>query len=151
MFDDVSMAIPWLAIEGAPETVLRLEAEYVGGPIFELHEGVSGSPSEPFDCLQGVIVEVELTISTDDGRLRWTVPTDLVGVAPDDMYARAMGPMTDNLGSLAIQPLMYEGAPIEIESLGFWATFLVGSSELSVVIYGYTSSGGEYQLAAVFR
>ena len=150
-FDDVSMSIPWLAIEGAPETVLRLEAEYVGGPIFEMHEGVSYDAPWLFDCPQGVFMEVEFTISTDDGRLQWTVPTVLVGVAPNDIDTQAMGPMTDNLGTLAMQPLIYEGEPIEIESLGIWAYHLLGNSELSVVIFGYTSSGWEYQLAAVFH
>lgn len=138
-------------IEGAPEAVLRLEAEYVGGAIVEMHEGLTDGGFGLVDCPRGVFMEVELTISTDDGWLLWTVAADLVGAAPDAMSTIVRGPMTDNLGTLATQPLIYAGEQLDVESLEFWASNLSGGPELSVALYGNTSEGGYYQLAGVFH
>jgi hypothetical protein len=124
IFDDTSYDFYWTAYDGQPMTTLHLEVAYLGGPVAQGPGGSDGCQFISGPCDDGVVMDVELRVSTDDGWLIWTTPAQLVGVVDGDLSLRVPGVATDgNTGSLPMQPLHdAEGTALTLSALDFWCT-----------------------------
>lgn len=118
VFQGLALPLQWQPYEGMPETILHIDAAYVGGAVAEGPGGDNGCAFLSAPCNEGVLMEVELTLLTDDGALDSTVPALLMGT-PDgsievttDRYE-----IGDDAGTLASWPLLVRGRPFVIAEL----------------------------------
>lgn len=122
VFQGVTTPLRWTAYEGAPETVLHIDAAYVGGAVGE------GPPDEyqctnflNVPCPRDLSMEIEITLHTDDGALDWTAAAVLQGIVGDGVSLRVSISDQDigtNAGTLVDWPLTLNGAPFVLEQLG---------------------------------
>jgi hypothetical protein len=112
VFQDRELSMFWIAYEGMPETVLHVDAAYVGGSVAQGPGGEDGCNFLSAPCSDGVIMEVELTVLTDDGALAWTVPATLRG-NPEGFITVGTDPqdIAGNAGTLASWQAFDRGRP----------------------------------------
>lgn len=140
VFQGLALPLQWTAYEGNPETVLHIDAAYVGGAVLEGPGGTDGCLFLSSPCTEGVSMEVQLTLLTDDGALDTTVPAQLVGT-PDGTIAV----MTDryaigvDAGTLASWPLLVRGGPFVIAELQVGASRFLDDWDPSVE--GWSADG----------
>lgn len=146
-FQGAAVPLQWVAYEGMPETVLHVEAAYVGGAV---GEGPGGSDEcvsfMEILCSDGVTIEVELTLLSDDGAIDTTVPAQVQGT-PDQgfrIYVDSVDIAT-NAGALASWPLLVRGRPFELADLSYYVGE-VRSGELYAYVMGRSAVGAPHLL-----
>jgi hypothetical protein len=154
-FDGAALAFEWIGYPEQAPTTLHLGVAYAGGVV---EQGPGGSDNCGFissPCPDGIVMEVTLELSTDDGWLIWSVPAELTGVLGDSFGAalsvQADANVGESSGSLAMQPLFDEDEPVTVETLHFSAGRyeLDGEVQTAASLVGsLTDDGGILDLGA---
>jgi hypothetical protein len=125
VFQGLALPLEWTAYEGNPETVLHIDAAYVGGAVVEGPGGTDGCLFLSVPCTEGVSMEVQLTLLTDDGALDMTVPALLMGTPDGNIEVTTdRSDIGGNAGTLASWPLLVRGRPFVIAELRVGASRL---------------------------
>lgn len=150
VFQGLELPLRWVAYEGMSETVVHVDAAYVGGFVGEGPGGEDGCAFLSAPCNDGVAMDVELTFVTDDGALDITVPARITGNIGGILYADSdhLG-IRANAGTLASWPLLDAGGrPFVVVELDMdllssgdeWQGSVVGwSAEPDAILLGEVS------------
>jgi hypothetical protein len=145
---DVAIPFDWKGYVAARRTTLRLDAAYVGGSILEGAGGDAHCSFINWPCPEGVTMDLELTLWTDDGWLQLTLPAQFSGVpAWDTAMTTSWVAVADNAGTLATQPLELEGTPVVLEQVAFSSNSFANLGG-AVYVHGLTTDGDALTLGA---
>jgi hypothetical protein len=127
-FDRVAFPLIWASYTDSPSTVLRLDVAYVGGGILEGPGGPAGAAGLGpwWICEDGVMMEVEVTLTSDDGWLQWTMPMLITGVLGEDLVMSGFAAIDGNAGTLASQPLVVDGEEVALSEIRIMVTTMPG-------------------------
>lgn len=109
----------WIAHEGAPETILHLDVSYEGGVVRQGPGGSDGCLFLSAACDDGLIMDVVVHLTSDDGWLDWTADARLEGVLGESLRLWTPMPVDvgTNLGTLADHPPLMGNTPVTLDGL----------------------------------
>ncbi len=147
-FDDRTLMFEWLAYGDQPNTTLHLDVEYTGGAIAQGPGGSDGCQFLSFPCDDGVVMDVVLTVSTDDGWVIWTSPAQIHGVVGVELgVSTEYVALGENTGSLAMQQAYDNEMPRTVTTFSLAARRSGFDDETtSAELGGFVSEGGGYYL-----
>lgn len=112
-------AFAWVAYEGAPETVLHVEVTYQGGMVLQGPGGDDGCAFLTVPCDDGILMDVVVHITSDDGWLDWTLDGRIDGVPGENFHLWTPQPVAaaTNVGTLAEHQAFSSGEPVSFDGL----------------------------------
>lgn len=115
-FAAISLPLEWHAYDDVVTTV-HLEAAYDGGMITVGPGGSSGCLFLDVPCLEGMRMEVSLTVTTDDGWLSFETTARISGTAEEALLEGALTAIESNAGTLVMQPLQIGANELRVDSV----------------------------------
>jgi len=134
-FDDAVLELEWLAYGEQPNTMLHVDVSYTGGAVEQGPGGSDGCLFLSAPCDEGLVMDVVLTVSTDDGWVIWTTPAQLTGIVGGELSVSSeyVSP-GENTGSLATHQAYDRGLPRTVEAIA------IGVSRFSFFDEWYTGA-----------